>query len=209
MKGLLITFEGCEGSGKTTQIDMLVPWLKEYTNNKISIIKTKEPGQTLLGNKIRELLLNIDNKINPLSELFLYYADRSQHIKEVIKPNLDKNNIIICDRFIDSTIAYQGYGREINLNLINILNQSIISSIQIDLTFILDIDIKGLNRIIGSKDRIELEDLEFHNKVRNGYLTIASNNKRYIIIDANKPKDEIFSEIKQHIRNKLKKHKLV
>lgn len=212
---MFITFEGIEGCGKTTQIRHLANILK---NHNIPFISTLEPGGTSVGMKIRQLLLDSNNvNLSPLAELILYAADRAQHVNEVIKPSLDRRKWVVCDRFFDATVVYQGIARGLDMELIQILNKKVTQGVRPDLTFLLDcpVDI-GLNRAkkrnleenLEGQDRFEREKLTFHEKVREGYLELARNNSdRFRIIDASndidKIKDEIFSVIKPF----LKKHK--
>lgn len=207
-KGLFITFEGIEGAGKSTQSKLLAENLSKE-GFKTSV--TFEPGDTELGEKIREILLSPNLIINPLSELLLYFADRLQHVNEKIKPLLSDGFIVISDRFTDSTIAYQGYGRGISLSLILDLNRILLNDFKPDLTFLLDLPVEqGLarNREIKKRDKFEIEDVTFHQRVRNGFLELASSEpERFIIIDATKPIEEISFQIKDKINEKLKSFK--
>ena len=175
MKGVFISFEGIEGSGKSTQARLLY---KHLSDKGFEVISTEEPGGTKIGIKIRELLLDLENKnMIPQTELLLYYASRTQHINEVIFPAVKRGAIVITDRFTDSTIAYQGYGRGIDLNVIFSIDRSITSGLRPDITFLLDLDVEsGLkrNRGINKTDRLEFEDIEFHKRVRNGYIELAT-----------------------------------
>lgn len=170
MKGKLITLEGTEGSGKSHQARLLSRYLQRLG---YKVIVTSEPGNTY----IRRLLLDPKNKfLDSAAELFLYMADRIQHVKEMIIPYLKKGYIVICDRFIDSTVAYQGYGRGLPLGLIYRLNKLATKRIKPDLTIILDVPLKlGLSRAIGSTggDRMEREKLQFHRRVHHGYMQLA------------------------------------
>lgn len=175
-KGLFITVEGCEGCGKSTQSKLL----KQYLQDKgFTVVLTREPGGNIVAEKIRDILLNPSFKITSLCELFLYEASRIQHLSDVIKPNLQKGNIVICDRFTDSTIAYQGFGRKIDIKTIEKLNNVATEGIKPDLTLYLDIAPKtGIERAkikndFTDGDRIERETLKFHNNVRKGFLTLA------------------------------------
>lgn len=188
MKGIFISFEGIEGSGKSTQANLLYKYL---IDKGLEVILTEEPGGTRIGKKIRRLLLDSKNKdILPITELFLYCASRAQHINEVIIPSLNKGVIVITDRFSDSTFAYQGYGRGIDLNIIFTIDKLSTSSLRPDITFLLDLDVKiGLkrNQGINKADRLELEDIDFHNRVRKGYIELASKEPdRIKLIDASK-----------------------
>ncbi len=200
-KGIFITFEGIEGSGKTTQANLLSERLKK---EGYKVLLTYEPGDTEIGRKIRDILLDSRAKINPLVELFLYLADRVQHIEEKIKPHIETGFIVICDRFTDSTVAYQGYGRGISIELIKKLNKILFDDFLPDLTILLDLPVQhGLqrNQKIKKMDRFEMEDIDFHNKVRQGYLEIAGTEpQRFIILDAT----ESFQEIAEKIYRKVK-----
>lgn len=202
LKNKFITFEGGEGSGKTTQIKLLVDHL---TNYNLSITQTKEPGGSIIGDQIRNILLHPKNyNLSYKSELLLYAAARAQHIEEIIKPALNNNQTVICDRFTDSTIAYQGYGRELDMKLIKLLNDLSTNSLIPDITLYLDIDPtigikRSLDRQNGNninEDRMEQESIEFHKKIRHGFLELAkSEPKRFIVIDANQTIEQIHSEI--------------
>lgn len=170
-KGLFITFEGIDGCGKTTQIKLL----QEYLENKgYTVILTREPGAKGLGEKLREILLNYDGDVSSNCESFLFLADRAQHIDTIIKPAIDKGTIVLCDRHIDSTVAYQGYGRELNLEQIKYLNNIATNGVKPDITFILDIDIDtSLERIGKGRDRMENAGRKFFERVRNGYIEIS------------------------------------
>lgn len=173
-QGLFITFEGPEGSGKTTHSKLLVEFLK---NRGYKVLHTREPGGTFISEKIRRILLDPKNKkMDAVCEMLLYMAARAQIIKEKILPALEKGDIVICDRFIDATIAYQGYGGGLEVKIIKNIGKLVTKGIWPDLTFLLDIDAKkGLSRAGSNKDRIEKKSLSYHKKVRKGYLTIAEN----------------------------------
>ncbi|MBE9547271.1 MAG: dTMP kinase [Proteobacteria bacterium] len=193
--GLFITFEGIEGCGKTTQIKMVGKYLD---NRNISYIITEEPGGSSLGLKIREILLNKSSfEICAESELFLFSAARAQHVKEVILPALEGGEIVLCDRFFDATIAYQGSGRELDMNFIRQINAISAGHLKPDMTFLFDIPVEiGLKRAMGRisriknaprEDRFESEKIEFHKKVREGYLSLAkSEPERFRVIDGTK-----------------------
>ena len=169
--GLFITFEGADGCGKTTQIELLDKYLRE---KGFDTLLTREPGAKGLGVKLREILLNYDGEVSPVAESFLFLADRAQHVDCIIKPALKEGKIILCDRHTDSTVAYQGYGRNLDLDRINYLNNIATSGLKPDLTIVFDVDVEtSLSRVGGSKDRMESAGVEFFNRVRNGYLEIA------------------------------------
>jgi len=185
--GFFITFEGGEGSGKTTQSELLYNNLKQ---KGLKVTRTREPGGTILAESIREILLKGEkDKMSSLTELYLFAAARRDHIDNVIAPSLKNNEIVICDRFIDSTTAYQGYAGNIDLNLINSINNFTIGSIIPNITYIFDIDPNiGLKRSINTTSdeiRFEEKDIGYHKKIRSGFLEIAKNNSdRCIVIDA-------------------------
>lgn len=170
-KGLFITFEGADGCGKTTQIELLDKYLRE---NGFETLLTREPGAKGLGVKLREILLNYDGEVSPVAESFLFLADRAQHVDCIIKPALKEGKIILCDRHTDSTVAYQGYGRNLDLDRINYLNNIATSGLKPDLTIVFDIDVEtSMSRVGKNKDRMESSGVEFFNRVREGYLEIA------------------------------------
>lgn len=204
MKGYFITFEGIEGAGKTTQALRLYDYLLE---KKKKVILTREPGGTETGKKIREILLSQTDEIFPATaELFLYEADRNLHVENVIKPKLSKGFIVICDRFTDSTLAYQGYARGLDINLVKNLNKIATGGLKPDLTFLIDIPAEeGLKRISREreKDRIEEEDITFHKKLREGFLKIAEDEKeRIFTLDGMENPDEIFRKILEILKNR-------
>ena len=208
MNGKLITFEGIEGCGKSTQINKLSENLKKIGKD---IIVLREPGGTIIGEKIREILQDPSNsnKINPITELLLFSAARSELTNSVIKPAMNSGKIVICDRYFDSTYAYQGKGRSINLSTIEELKRISVDLIEPDLTIILDVNERiGLerarNRGSGNLDRIELESISFFKSVRSGYLEIANLNKsRCSIIDGTLPLEQIEELILEKVKAKL------
>jgi len=175
MKGTFISFEGIEGTGKSTQAKLLYTYLRE---KGADVILTEEPGGTQISVKIREVLLSVEHKeMSALTELLLYNASRAQHIQEVIMPALDRGAFVITDRFTDSTLAYQGYGRGLDLHLIDSIDLIATGRLRPDITLLLDLDVQtGLkrNRGINKTDRLELEDVPFHERVRNGYHMLAA-----------------------------------
>lgn len=191
-----ISFEGIEGSGKSTQTRLLADHLKAGGYN---VLRTHEPGGTNLGLKIRELLLDPNGQIDPLTELLLYYADRAQHIREVIRPALLEGTVIITDRFADSTVAYQGYARGLDMSIIAELNRIVVQDTSPFLTILLDLDVEeGLrrNRRAEKEDRFELEAVEFHRRVREGFFRIAEKEPdRFRIVDASRSQEEISREV--------------
>jgi dTMP kinase len=172
---MFITLEGPDGSGKSTQALLLIKFLKKAG---YKVLHTREPGGDRVAESIRRLLLSPRNQIVPETELFLYWASRSQHVQQVINPALAKGVVVVCERFNDATIAYQGYGRNVNLELIKKMNEIAAGGLTPDLTFLLDISpVRGLKKVLeakGVKDRFEREKISFHNRVRQGYLTLAA-----------------------------------
>ena len=209
MKGKFIVFEGIDGSGKTTQINQLSKWLIGTDlipeNNKLVI--TREPGGTKLGKSIRSLLLDTSREKSPgsITELLLYAADRSQHVNEIIRPTLDKGDWVISDRFCGSTLAYQGYGRKLDINLIKDLEAIATQGIAPDITFLLDIPIEeSIRRRMNRKDdRIEKEGREFLSNVSLGFQAL-SEDSNWKKISAINSEEEIISEIKSEIKKLIK-----
>lgn len=207
MKGFFITFEGVEGSGKTTQIKLLAEKLEK---KGYEVFLTREPGGTRLGEKIRDLLLDPDNiDMDDRAEILLYAADRAQHVSEKIIPALEAGKIVLADRYIDSNIAYQGYGRKLDMEMVKSINEWVIRKRWPDLTFLLDIDVKiGLERarnLTDDKkgDRLEQEIITFYRNIREGYLAMADKKERFEIVDADRRSDKIHNDIYQIIKGKL------
>jgi dTMP kinase len=195
-KGILITMEGIDGSGKTTQ----ARFLKNYFEKKgFNAVFTKEPGGTLLGKRVREILLT--EEMNPVSEFLLFASDRREHVEKVILPALNAGNIIISDRFHDSSVAYQGYGRGVSLDFINYVHRKILENLLPDITFIVDVPpVIGLGRL-GKTDRIERSGINFLKKVREGYLEMASKERRFFVVDGTKEKETVHKEIVKVVQN--------
>lgn len=198
MKGLFITFEGMDGCGKTTQLNLLASYLKEKGHE---IVITREPGSVGLGERIREILLNYDGEVSSNAEAFLFLADRAQHIDTIVKPALEAGKIVLCDRHTDSTIAYQGYGRGVDIEQIKMLNRLATSGLVPDLTFVFDIDVETSALRVGkNKDRMESAGVEFHSKVRDGYLSLAKEEpQRVKVINSMDSIENIFEQVKQYI----------
>jgi len=202
---LFITFEGIDGCGKSTQVSRFEATLKE---TGISLIITSEPGGTGIGKAIRKILLHVDNiHIAPLTEFFLYEADRAQHVSEVIKPALEAGKWVICDRYSDATTVYQGVVLGHQEKLIEQINREATLGLKPDITFLLDCPAEiGLERIAKrdknerKKDRFERKTLDFHVKIRYGYLALADKHKeRFKIIDATLPEDRVARKIREII----------
>lgn len=204
-KGLFITFEGPEGSGKTTQIELLETYLKQKDTQQ-SILSLREPGGVKISEQIRKILLDVkNNNMSSECETLLYLAARAQLVKEVIIPALGNGTIVLCDRFSDSTAAYQGYGNGVDGDAINYIGGFATQGITPDITFLLDMDVaKAFARRNRTKDRIEKRALAYHNRVRDGYLKLAKANPRRIkVIDAEQTKEEIFETIKRYIHDSI------
>ena len=185
MRGLFITFEGLDGTGKTTQIHELERRLVEL---KVPYVKTREPGGTPIAEKIRDIILDPQNKEMCFeAEALLYAASRAQHVNEIIKPALEEGKIVICDRFFDSTLAYQGYARELDIEELYKINNFAMQDVKPDLTFLLDIAADETSERISSRelDRLDLEEMDFKKRVRAGFLKIADFEKdRVKVINA-------------------------
>lgn len=204
-KGYFISFEGLDGSGKSTQIRKLSSYL---SNAGYSVTISREPGGTDIGEKIRDIILSTENdRMTCITEAMLYAASRAQHVDEVIKPALNEGKIVICDRFVDSSIAYQGYGRGIR-TAVETINEYAISGCMPDITFFLKADHEtGTERMKYRRmDRIEMEKPDFHDEVYRGYMILEKNNPDRIKgIDATKDIEEIFSEIRKYVDILLEK----
>ena len=201
---MFITFEGIEGSGKTTQIKLLV---SDLDAKGYKCVATREPGATEIGDKIRAILLDsAHSAMSPLTELLLYEADRAQHVNEIIKPALAANKVVVSDRFFHATTVYQGYARGIDLELIQQIHRIVLGGLRPDLTLILDLPVRvglerawaRINSLSGGlpEDRFEKEALAFHESVRQGYLTLAGQEpERFRVIDASRDPQAIHKEI--------------
>jgi len=208
-----ITFEGGDGTGKTTQLRALEKYLQEL---KRSCVVTREPGGTALGKLIRKVLLEVgETEIASSTELFLYLADRAQHVNEIIRPAIASGKTVLCDRFTDSTLAYQGYGRGIDLNWLRRLNETAGAGICPDLTFLFDCPVEvGLARTAQRRaqaaidrppeDRFEREQLEFHERVRQGFLELARiEPRRFRVLDATASVDRVAKQIREIIDREI------
>lgn len=201
-KGLFITFEGIDGCGKTTQLNMLAEYIKESGKD---VLVTREPGSVGLGEKIREILLNYDGEVSSNCEAFLFLADRAQHIDVIVKPSVDAGKIVLCDRHTDSTIAYQGYGRGVDIERAKTLNKIATGGFVPDLTFVFDIDVEtALERVGKNQDRMESAGVEFFERVRKGYLQIAKlESERVKVISSDDSIENIFMQVKAAINEKF------
>lgn len=206
-KGLFIVFEGGEGTGKTTAIDAIYDWI---TENNFECIKTREPGGIKISEQIRQVILSKDNKeMDPKTEALLYAAARRQHLVEKVIPALNQGVIVLCDRFIDSSLAYQGYARNLGIEEVLSINKFAIGEYMPDISVLFDLDPKiGLARIANNDcrevNRLDIEKLEFHERVREGYdIVYKNNNHRIVKIDANNTKENVINQIKSILRPKI------
>jgi dTMP kinase len=198
---MFITFEGLDYSGKSTQVKLLSDRL---TMQDRRVLVLREPGGTEIGEKVRKMLLDKTNDgMTDASELFLFSASRSQLVQEVIKPALEGGMDVLCDRYYDSTTAYQGFGRGISLDIIRTINRYAIGDIIPDLTFFLDIPIREAEKRIttskSNKDRMESSGIEFYKRVRNGYLQMSQEESRYRVLEGMQPIDDIHELVWQHV----------
>ncbi|MGD0233992.1 MAG: dTMP kinase [Syntrophorhabdales bacterium] len=205
---MLVTFEGIEGSGKTTQADLLYTYLKEKGYN---VIKTREPGGTGFGEALRDVLLRKDMRVFPLAELLVFMAVRAQHMEEVISPALAEGKIVLCDRFVDATYAYQGYGRSIDLGIIETFNRLVTKGVRPNLTILLDCDVDlAFKRKSAAKqqmDRFERESVSFHRKIRDAYLKLSEeDSKRFFVIGPSLDVEGAHRTIRKKVESLLQSH---
>ncbi|HEX9161401.1 MAG TPA: dTMP kinase [Thermoanaerobaculia bacterium] len=206
---MFITFEGIEGSGKSTQLQRVASFLRDRGR---TVVATKEPGGTAIADRIRAILLDSKNVIDPLAEVLLFAASRRQHTVEVIRPASERGEIVLCDRYADSTLAYQGFGRLINLDQLRTLNRWATGDLDPDLTLLFDLAEQiGLSRAVRrnstaaeDEGRFEAEDLRFHRRVREGYLALAAAEpSRFAVVDANGSIDDVFERTLEALRKRL------
>ena len=197
-KGLFITFEGIDGCGKSTQLDLCE---KYFINKGYEVLKTLEPGAGKFGKKIREILLHYDEDLSSIAESFLFLADRSQHIEYTIKPAIEKGKIVLCDRHTYSTNAYQGYGIGNDIERIKQLNEIATNGIIPDLTFVFDLPLEIAQKRMGRElDRMENNGNDFNLRVKNGYLELAKlYPNRIKLINANQPVENVFEDVKKYL----------
>jgi dTMP kinase len=205
---MFITLEGPEGSGKSSQLPILADWLREQGYN---VYTTREPGGTLISDQIRTILHDLENTaMHPRTEILLYLASRSQHVEEVIRPLLEKDTIVLCDRYADSTLAYQGYGHGVDIPTLKKLLDFSTGGLYPDLTILLDLNVEiGLERRKqsgGEWNRLDAYALAFHKRVREGYLTlVADEPQRWRIVDAAQSFDDVQKALREVIRAELSK----
>lgn len=202
---MFITFEGPDGSGKTTQVAPLSEFL---TRLGFQVLITREPGGTVIGDQIRQVLADLKNTgMHPRSETLLFLAARAQLVEQVIKPHLAEGHVVLCDRYADSTMAYQGYGHQNDLDQINSLINFATGGLKPDLTLLLDVGAEaGLKRKVEGNEwnRLDAYSLEFHQRVRNGYAELArAEPERWYVIDADQPADRVQETIRQVVQSRL------
>ena len=202
-RGLFITFEGPEGSGKTTQTRLLAAWLREKGHD---VLTTREPGGTRIGDAVRNVLLDPAHvEMRPETEILLFSAARAQLVGQLIRPHLARGGVVLCDRFADSTLAYQGYGRQLDLDTLRLITAFATGQLTPDLTICLDLPvIEGLQRKqggdLGEWNRMEREQLEFHERVRQGFLALAATEPaRWLVLDALRPVEEVQASIREGV----------
>lgn len=204
MAGIFITLEGGDGAGKTTQADLLGSWL---TSRGIEVVRTREPGGTALGQALRELLLHGDT-IDPRAEALLYAADRAQHVAEIVRPALTRGAAVVQDRYIDSSLAYQGAGRPLDATEVKHLSEWATEALTPDFTILLDVSpelaAKRRNAAGAQADRLESEDQQFHQRVRDGFLALAyAEPERFIVLDADNSPEDLHDAIVARIAPRL------
>jgi len=204
---LFITFEGPEGSGKTTQIQLLAAWLREQGQ---TVLATREPGGTVIGDRVRAILLDSDHReMQAQTEILLFSAARAQIVGQIIRPHLARGGVVLCDRFADSTLAYQGYGRQLDLATLRLITAFATGGLQPDLTFCLDLPVDvGLQRKAAGAgeewNRMEQETLAFHGRVRRGYLTLAqAEPARWRVLDATQPVQALQAAMRAEVAARL------
>ena len=202
---MFITLEGPEGSGKTSQL----PKLAEYIHQRgFDILTTREPGGTSISEQIRTVLHNLENKeMNPRTEILLFQASRAQLVEQVIRPHLNKGGVVLSDRYADSTLAYQGYGHQIDIESLKVLVTFATGGLKPDLTILLDVDVEtGLRRkeLKGEWNRLDAYDLDFHQRVRRGYLNLVkAEPERWVVIDASQSPTKVQDEMRWVVAERL------
>lgn len=193
-RGLFITFEGADGCGKTTQLNLLKDYFEKVGKE---VVLTREPGAKGLGEHVRKILLNYDGVVSDRCESFLFLADRAQNVDVIVNPAINEGKIVLCDRHTDSTVAYQGYGRGLDINEINMLNNLATGGMKPDLTLVFDVDIEtSMQRVGNEKDRMEQSGNEFFNRVRYGYLKIAEQEPdRVKVIDSTQSIEDVHNDV--------------
>ena len=205
IRGVFITLEGGDGSGKTTQAELLREWL---SGEGRTVLRTREPGGTEVGVEIREIVLHHRGDISPRAEALLYAADRAHHVATVVRPALERGEVVIQDRYIDSSVAYQGVGRVLDPEAVRGLSEWATEGLAPDLTILLDLDADAargrLDEARTRYDRLEAEASEFHDRVRAAYLALAEAEPgRFLVVDAARPVDEIAGDIRGRVAHLL------
>jgi dTMP kinase len=206
---MFITLEGPEGSGKTTQLPKLADYLRK---SGFDVLTTREPGGTSISEQIRTVLHNLENKeMNPHTEILLFQASRAQLVEQVIRPHLAKGGVVVSDRYADSTLAYQGYGHQVDIEPLRVLVTFATGGLKPDLTILLDVDVEiGLRRkeLKGEWNRLDAYNIEFHQRVRQGYLQLVSlEPQRWEVIDASQPPVQVQNEIRRVVTERLQINK--
>ncbi|WP_299430749.1 dTMP kinase [uncultured Meiothermus sp.] len=202
MNGLFLTFEGPEGAGKSTQVRLLGAWLQEHG---YTVVQTREPGGTSLGQDIRQLLLH-QERMCAEAEYLLYSADRAEHMQTLIRPALAQGQIVLCDRWLDSSLAYQGYGRGLKLDWLRAVAEGATQGVQPLKTFLFDLSPEVGLRRFENPDRLEREPIEFHRRVREGYLELAAAElERFVVLDATQTPETLQAQLREHLRSLLPK----
>lgn len=207
---MFITLEGPEGSGKTSQLPKLADYLRQ---SGFDVLTTREPGGTSISEQIRTVLHNLENKeMNPRTEILLFQASRAQLVEQVIRPHLNKGGVVLSDRFADSTLAYQGYGHQIDIESLKVLVTFATGGLKPELTILLDVDVEtGLRRkeLKGEWNRLDAYNLEFHQRVRQGYLQLVrAEPQRWVVIDASQSPAQVQSEMRRVVTERLQINKM-
>jgi len=202
---VFITLEGPDGGGKTTQASLLAEFL---SRRGCDVIATREPGGTAIGDQVRQILSSLENTaMHPRTEILLFQASRAQHVEQVIRPHLAKGGIVVCDRYADSTLAYQGYGHQVDLERLRLIVDFATGGLKPDLTLLLDIDVEeGLRRRTNSGEwnRLDAYALAFHRRVRQGYFELARQEPgRWVTVDANRPAEQVQEELREVVIQRL------
>jgi len=205
---MFITLEGPDGSGKSTQAQLLTVFLRQHG---YTVLLTREPGGTPIGEQVRSILNNLENTaMHPRTEILLFQASRAQHVEELIKPHLNKGDLVICDRYADSTLAYQGYGHQVDIAALRQVVDYATSGLKPDLTLLLDLEVEiGLKRRRGGGDwnRLDAYELAFHKRVREGYYQLMNEEpERWVLIDAAQTPEQVQEQIRLAVIARLKKH---
>jgi len=204
---MFITLEGPDGSGKTSQAQGLIDFLRRQG---YSVLLTREPGGTPIGEQVRLILNNLENTaMHPRTEILLFQSARAQHVEELIKPHLEKGELVVCDRYVDSTLAYQGYGHQVNLAQLRQVVEYATGGLKPNLTLLLDVEAEvGLRRRAGGGDwnRLDAYELAFHKRVREGYFQLVKEEpQRWVIIDANQPPEQVQEQVRQAVIARIEK----